>query len=183
LDVDTADALESSPIERVLIEELSRPAGLHVAESKLHAVAFQKLNLLFGQEHGFVLGVPLESKQSLVTGLEIVSKPNTANSAGTDLYSLKTKFIRYPLRAMSRRGQRILKDSPFNLRRDPIGVGTSRTALRLYQGLNPTHLERSADLVERVSMAPHDFASLRDVPELLGKLQQRKLSSSTLCQG
>ena len=46
LDVDLADALEGTPVEGVLVEQLTRPRGFDMAAAEVHAVALEELELL-----------------------------------------------------------------------------------------------------------------------------------------
>lgn len=47
-------------------------------------MALEKADLLLGENHRVSLRVLLQAHQTLVTGLDVVAEPNTANTARTD---------------------------------------------------------------------------------------------------
>jgi hypothetical protein len=59
-------------------------------------------------------------------------------------------------------------------------VRRTRPAAAFHQRGDDADLEGAADFVERVAMETHDAASLGDVAEFIGQLQQRELAFDTL---
>jgi len=75
-------------------------------------------------------------------------------------------------------------ENPFlDFWRDAVGVRASRTSAFLDQGSDAADLEGPSDLIEGVAVIAHDAAGLRDVAELLGKLEQGELPLGTLGWG
>ena len=64
-----------------------------------------------------------------------------------------------------------------------IGSGAAGAALLLDERSDAADLDRPADLIESIAVVAHDAAGLGEVLQLLSKMQQRELPSSTLGQG
>ena len=84
---------------------------------------------------------------------------------------------------MSGKRQGVVEDRLLDRLGNAVGMRAARTTLLLDKRRGPADLEGSLDLVERVPVVAHDPAGFRDAAEFFGQLQQRQLSSSTLCQG
>jgi len=79
--------------------------------------------------------------------------------------------------------QGVGQDLRFDVLRDAVGMRSPRATALLDESGHPADLEGAADLIERVAVIAHDAAGLRDALQLLGKMQQGELPSSTLSQG
>src|SRR5262249_44377879 len=184
LDVDLADALEGAPVERVVVEELTRAAGLDVTATEVDAVALEEADLLLGEDEGGVrLDGALQAQEALQARFEVVAEPHPADAGWAHRQALQPELVGDALGAVGGVGQGVGEDPRLDLGAHAIGVGTTRPAPLLDEGLDAADLEGAADLIERVAMVAHETAGLGDVAELLGKLQQRELASGTLGQG
>jgi len=183
LDVDLADALQGSPVEGVLAEQLARPGGFDVPASKFDRVALQQLDLLLAEHEGGIAGGLLQPQQAFGLGFQVVPHPDAADAAGTDGGSHQSKLIGDALWSVSRFSQRVVEDLLFDLGGKAIGMRVFRSALVLDERSDASDLEGSSDFVERVPMVAHDLAGFGDVSELLGEFEQRQFPSGTLGRG
>src|SRR5262249_23005310 len=65
---EVADALERSPEEGVLVEQLAGPGGLDMPTPKLDTMALQKSELFLGDDEGRLPHVALKAQESLEAG-------------------------------------------------------------------------------------------------------------------
>ena len=72
LDVDLAGPLERPPLERVLVEPLTRGVSFDMTHSKLTGIPLQEPDLLAAERDGLVLRVRLKAQQALIAGREFV---------------------------------------------------------------------------------------------------------------
>ena len=84
---------------------------------------------------------------------------------------------------MRRVGQSVVEDLLLNVLGKAIRVLSPRAALLLGQRRGAADVEGALHLVERVAVVAHDLAALGDVAQFFSELEQRELSSGTLCLG
>src|SRR5437867_4259633 len=130
------------------------------------------MDLLLTEDEGAVLGDSFQPQEALVPGLEVVAQPDAADPGSPDVDSLQAQFVGDALGALSGKGQGVVQDLLFDLRRDPIRMRSSRSALFLYESRDASHLEGALDLVESVPVIAYDLAGLGDVAQFFSQLQQ-----------
>jgi hypothetical protein len=97
--------------------------------------------------------------------------------------SLELQFIGYPLRAVGGAFEAKVEDHLLDLRRNAVGMGSLGSPAALQEHSDASGLEGALDFVEGVEVVDHDLAGPRHVSELLGKFEQRELSSGPLDHG
>jgi hypothetical protein len=102
LHVDLADALQRTPVKRVLIEQFAGPRSLNVTAAEVGAVALKQLDLRLRQHEGLLPGMALETHQAFVARLDVVAEPDTTDSAGADVHVVEAQLVRHVLRSSGR---------------------------------------------------------------------------------
>jgi len=148
LKIDFADALEGPDKECVDGDQIAAVAGLDVALSELGAESLEETYLVFGEGEFPLADGLLKAQEPLMLGHQVMSAPNTTDTAGTDLNTIEDQLLGHSQTSLSGALEAVIQDGLLHGLVHPVGMRTLGSGQPVDEPIGAESLVIPSDFVE-----------------------------------